>query len=341
MKVGNIELVYERSPDFTALLNCQSSLHETIVARGGRNEVLVFFSLSFSKRWFFGQRLNAAYIGDFRTNGSQQAAVLWRKEYASQLQKFKLDSRFNVDYFITGILKKNNEAIKNLVGLKKDHGFYYEFLKELNMVNVYGRIFPNQKKSTVVRATELDKETLIEFLHRQEQRKFFGTDFSDREEGEWKYRSETWPGFSIHQFLLIKDEQGKIKACTLPWDPTPVKRMRVKSAPSWLARTFSALNFLGFRFPTLGDDLKTVYLTHLNTDETCDRSDAVQEFINYVFATREDLTMVSFSEDAERKINLRNYFYQKVPVLLYRVRLQGEPALHQSVGEVGFEMGLV
>lgn len=341
MKVGDIELVYERSPDFTALLKCQSSRHETLVARGKHKEVLGFFSLSFSKKWFFGQRLNGAYIGDFRTNGSRQAAVLWRKVYAQLLQKFKWDSRFKVDYFVTGILKKNKEAIKNLVGLKKDHGFYYEFLKELNMVNVYGRIFPRRKKSTAIKATQSDKEALIEFLRLQEQKKFFGADFSGEEESEWQYRSETWPGFSVTQFLLIKDQQGQIKACTLPWDPTPVKRMRVKRAPAWLAGTFSALNFLGFHFPTVGSDLRTVYLTHLNSDETLDRSRVVQEFINFVFETDHDLTMVSFSEDTEKKVNLHHYFYQKVPVLLYRVRLHGDIPLQDKVNEVGFEMGLV
>ena len=107
MRIGGIELLYDRRPIFNRLLQCQCGIYFTLIARGTKKQVMGLFSLSVTKKFIHGEKINCAYIGDFRTDGSRQAAHLWRKEYARLIEILKKDGYKNLKSIVT---KENIES---------------------------------------------------------------------------------------------------------------------------------------------------------------------------------------------------------------------------------------
>ncbi|HWU43554.1 MAG TPA: hypothetical protein VN132_08955 [Bdellovibrio sp.] len=341
MKVGGIELLYDRSPDYQALLQCQGEKLQTILGEEEERLRLVY-SFSTAKRWIHGKLESCAYIGDFRTDQSRKAAMIWRKYYAEFLSVLKSDSNYDSPkYVLTAILKKNKEAFLNFVGSQKDFGFRYDFLSELNMINVYKQ-WPWGGRSPIQtqRASKEDELALLNFLNERERDKIFGSNF-EVPNNDWNLREKTWPGYFIENFLIQKNVDGKIIACTLPWDPSFAKRMTVTKAPFLMRFIFRALNAVGFSMPTVGESLKTLYMTHLNIDTNIDEALSVQSFLHYLFKHHRKYHMISFADEARLVDRLRGFIYQKVGVMLYTVALTNETPLLTESKRVGFEMGLV
>lgn len=339
MNVGGIELLYDRSPEFQRLLRYQASEYLTVLGENPAGDLLGFFSLSFAKKWISGAKQQCGYIGDFRISNSKQAALIWRKSYPKILQRLQQTSTEPI-YFLTAILKKNVEAQKALVNPKKDLGFYYQQIQGLDMVNVYARIpFAKSSSLKAVLATADDESSLREFLHQHEKAKDFGTIFDGTPDDTWVYRSNHWPGFHIQAFLLIKDKNGKIVSCALPWSPKDAKRMTVRRAPRALTFFFKALSLIGFHLPSVGESLSTHYLTHFCVSSEVDLKSARSAFLHWCFDNIKDTTMISYAAKSSCKQHPAGFIQQKVGVLLYAVRTQREPLEFKS--DIGFEMGLV
>lgn len=346
MKVGGIELLYDRSPSFEALLKCQAPQYVTFLGKDRDNSLMGFFSMSFAKKWIFGEQVQCGYIGDFRTNRSRRAAVVWRKVYSEILQLVQKESHFsNPKYFLTAILKNNVEALRNLTSLKKDLGFYYHKLTDVDMVNVYGQ-FPwaSKSKFKVSNATSADVDLVKTFLNDSESKKAFGAVFDESDNDCWAFREKTWPAFKIEKFLLIKDENEKILACSLPWDPGFAKRMTVRKAPVFLRFLFSLVKIFGLKMPKVGESLKTIYLTHLNFADSVQKNKAeiVISFLNHLMFANRYYHMISFADDSGISSMIKGFVIQKVPVSLFLVTTDSNFKFHNDTGSaMGFEMGLV
>lgn len=341
MRIGGIELLYDRSPDYQALLRSQGPAQLTILAEENK-ELLFVYSFSAGKKWIHGKLESCAYIGDFRTNRSRKAATVWRKYYAEFLRVMKSDPEYGgPKYVLTAILKKNAEALRNLVTSKKNLGFRYDFLTEMDMVNVYGQL-PWAKLSSIITlpATAADRDALLNFLIKCEKNKLFGANFEGTA-SDWDVREKQWHGFALENFLIQKDISGEIVACTLPWDPGFAKRMTVTKAPSLLILFFKLLKWVGFSMPGVGESLKTTYMTHLNVDSSQNETDCVRSFLQYILKSGKDRHMISFADERGISNDLKGFIQQKVPVLLYTVALNGEEALTKNSESVSFEMGLV
>lgn len=341
MRVGGIDLLYDRSPDFNHLLQCQGKSFLTFLNRD-KEKLRGCFSISFSDRWIHGEKKACGYIGDFRTNQSRRASVIWRKSYAPILQALQNEKSLGPPaYFLTAILKKNKEALRNLVESKKDLGFRYDFLQEVDMVNVFGFLpWKKEPPLQVVSAKDEDLLPLKNFLNQQEKKKLFGAIFDDSIGNMWDFRQKSWPHFSIDKFLLIKNASGEIQACTLPWDPSVSKRMKVVRAPSIQRFFFKLANVLGFNLPQAGESLRVVYMTHLNIQESLQKEDVIFSFLQWILKRNKSVHMVSFADATGAAKSLRSCLRQRIPVHLYAVSLSGSARISSS-SLVGFEMGLV
>lgn len=339
MKVGGLELVYDRSPEFQRLLQYQGAEYLTVLGKSPKGELMGLFSLSFTKKWVSGIPRRCGYIGDFRVAPSRQAAVAWRKSYPEILKRLQQESDDPV-YFLTAILKKNAEAQRALVNPKKDLGFYYRQIQDLDMVNVYARL-PLPKKSgyKVFRATPDDETSLREFLHQNEKNKDFGSLFDKGPDDAWSFRSLHWPDFKIQNFLVLKDQNGKIVACTMPWNPSKAKRMTIRRAPRSLRMFFSVLRAFGLRLPSVGESLSTYYLTHFCTSSEINLKETRSAFLHWCFEHIKDATMFSYAAASSCDQLPTGFIQQKVGVLLYTVSTQPDAQPFKS--EIGFEMGLV
>lgn len=334
MTVGGLELTYDRSPEFSRLLKYQSPRYYTFIGKNKAREIMGFFSITLANKWFNGEKKACGYIGDFRTDFSREAAKTWRKAYAEILRSLNKDHKLgNPQYFLTAILKKNSVAVRNLVASKKDLGFRYDFLKELDMVNIYGK-FPLSSRSSiqVVKAQKSDFNELKEFIDTHERKNQFGTSFDER--------LQNWPDFQIENFLLVKNSVNKIIACTLPWNPSFAKRMKVTQATLSFQFTLQILRLIGFNLPQLGENLETLYLTHLVFADEQEREKIIPAFIDHLLEMKVNAHMISFPDDIGFSKSWRKYIIQRTAVLLYAVNLSESPIMPEAKN-ISFEMGLV
>lgn len=389
MRLGGIDLLYDRSPDFQELLKCQAPQYFTFLSRNSEKKIKGFFSISVAQKWIHGQKVFCGYIGDFRTDLSRASAKTWRRVYAEILKAVQNDSSLNKpQYFLTAILKKNTQALKSLTSTKK-MGFKYHFLQDINMINVYGAIpwFRQNAKNKTYRiqnATESDLIPLKKFMNQCEKNKLFGTIFDEsctencNDSGHltckntWAYRQLVWPHFCIENFLLIKNESGEIQACTLPWNPSFAKKMKVLRAPMALQIFFKVLSFLGFDMPSVGQNLETIYLTHLNinsdlklnmnlniSESSVEKKRVISAFVEHVLKTHKFIHMVSFPDfDQTFSKSMKGFIFQRIGVSLFSVSVsasasvdslqESEQSLEKKYEDllvsgqnVSFEMGLV
>jgi hypothetical protein len=348
MKLGNIQLEYDRSPNFFKLLQCQGHIHRTILARHSDGKLMGFFSFSIEKKWFSNIQENCAYIGDFRTDGSREAALLWRQAYGKILNAIALE--YQCRHFLTAILKKNSEALINLTR-KKKFDFEYVLQKEVNMINLYfqkpWRAEPKLKNGLRLKiADEKDRDSLVSFMNAQGKDKYYYPIFDNSDNCQWFKRATTWQDFALEKFLIIEDESRNILACTQPWSPDFSKRMIVTEAPIWLRYLLSGLKRLGLSVPNVGESLNTIYLTHLYFSKYADRSECLKSFIHHVFRSRtasNNFHFLSFSDEFELYSLLENqYILQRVPVLLFEVKSDNTEILNKVAGHhIQFEMSLV
>lgn len=342
MRLGAIDLLYDRSPEFQALLKAQGERYLTLLSTSPEGTVTGCFSLSTSIKYIHGVKKVCAYIGDFRTNGSRKVAVLWRTEYQRILKIFQSEELLaKPEYFLTAVLKKNKEAVRNLVGGKKDFGFYYHLLCEKKMVNVIGR-WPLSAKSEyeVQTLAEEDHPAIKAFLNNNEKKKQFGSVFDDSYADCWSYRQKNWSDMDLNQFLIIKDQQEKIVACCLLWNPKKLKRMSISRMSGFLKKVIKFFNKLGMNLPTQGQSLDTVYLTHLNIDKSLNTEAVVSSFLNTAFDLFPRAHMISFADEYDVSSRLDDYIKQITEVLLYEVSTNKLPSF-KSEDKISFEMSLV
>jgi len=101
--------------------------------------------------------------------------------------------------------------------------------------------------------TEL--ESFLDSVHREQA---FGQCFA-APHFELRRRLQTWKGFSLDDFLTVRDLSGKIVAATALWNPNQCKQSVVEG-PGWT----KGFNFLAGKFgwPKFGKPIEIIYLTH-------------------------------------------------------------------------------
>lgn len=343
MRLGGIDLIYDRSPHFQGLLTAQGENFLTLLSLDKFQKVSGCFSLSTSVKYIHGKKISCAYIGDFRTNGDRSVAKLWRTEYKRILEIFKNEESLRrPQYFLTAVLKKNKEALRSLTGSRKDYGFYYHQLKELDMVNILGKM-PWKKKTslTVETISEAEIPALMKFLDNKEKNKNFGSVFDESDDNCWNHRKTNWQGAQFRDFLVIKDSQGLILASCLLWNPSSLKRMSVSKVSQGLQIVLKFLNFLGLNFPTVGKSLNTIYMTHLNWQIDLNSKDIIESFILEAMKRFPKSHMISFADCEKVASRLDGFIKQTTTVVLYEVSNQRASSLNANNKAVAFEMSLV
>lgn len=345
MRIGGIELLYDRSPRFEALLKVQGGAFFTILAPKQGGGLHGFFSMSVFPRIVDGKIENIGYLSDFRTDGSRVAAKIWRSLYAEILAVVSADAKYGKPkYFLTAILKNNQMAIQNIAvsGAKaKKFGFRYHLLQEQSMVNVYMSL-PWRPLATRAQWATRDMETKLRaFLDACEREKHLGYSFVGGASDAWQFRKATWPHFEIEKFLVIL-KNDKIIACALPWSPSFAKRMLVTKI-SWAVKSLLFLGRLvGVRLPKLGESIETIYLTHLGIQPGEDKNRIISELLGAAKEMYPRAHMISFAAQPGAAKEMKGFILQEVPVNLYAVTTNEDLAPSCPAGQdVSFEMGLV
>lgn len=359
MKVGGLDLVYDRSPNFEELLDCQSEHHYTFVVRR-EERIRALGSVSWGPRFVqhhqeaTTKKLNVSYAGDFRALFEREAAVAWRRFYSDLMDVIFTSSEFGPSkYLLTAVLKDNEIALRNIVQHgRKQIKFTYDLLKEIQMVNFFFRkpwAFRRAPADWVVkRPVATEEKPWREWLASQHQQMNFGYDFSEAPGNEWDRRKTVWPEWNFRNFLSVYNEHEQRVLMTMPWAPTAAKRMRVTSGTFGAKALYKAFRWVGFNSPTVGETFKTLYLTHFcfSKESTIEeRRNGLLALLEYLRSQRvfERYNMVSFADqwNLVDGPEFAAYFVQKTGVNLYLVRRpEDEPTLF-SEADIDFEMALV
>ncbi len=345
MKLPGMNLVYDRSPKFRSLLDCQSDQWLTLMGRvDGR--ALGFASLSWGPRYVNGEIKNVSYLGDLRVLPVKEASSIWKNFYPILLDYSR--ENLKIDYHLTAILADNKFAIKALVAENPKRKFKYHPLNSTTMINVLGtKPFMLSKSALKVERISVKdavKEGLIDFMDREEKKKLFGYDFKH---SEWKRRLKSWPLIENFEFFVIRDRNG-IRGLSLPWSISPIKRMRVEKMKNALKVLFKGLSLLGLTLPKDGESLKIPYLTHLTFHPEAKNSERAEMVSAFIQETKKlpwakGAHFISFDDSwnlCSEKF-LTPYILQKTQVNLYAVTSVNETIPLEFAGvTLGFEMVL-
>ncbi len=351
MRVGGMELVYERRPRVQTQLEYQADKYGMLVA-DREGELRGFSSFSWGPRWVGGKLVSALYLGDFRVKFDRRIAAGWRSLYPRLLETFKKGAEFGpCEWFVTGILSQNTAAKKSLIENRKN--FFYHLIAAPVMVNLFfrprtrvGQFLPQGIR--VVSGADIDESRLRQFLNQCHQRLFLGYDFGPDVGNEWDRRKRVWPEYASSAFLVALDQAGEIVGCTLPWAPTQAKRLRVNRLGRWASIGFKLLSVVGAKTPEIGKPFTTLYLTHLTFlpgMPRVTRAALIAAFIDVIFrqAKKREFHMLSYADPDElRKLApLENYFAQTTPAEVYLVTTTPErPEVPPNDGVV-FEMAII
>ena len=303
-------------------------------------------TVSLRRGYIAGGIETVGYLGDLRVSWKRDAIRLWRHffakliEVAPQIREFQ-----GCRHFYTAVVNDNARAQNALVKGLSHFGVKYDLLAPYEMINLFWKN-PFSKKSnfqgSVSTAEPKDTGSILQFLDAHERKKPFGYVFS---EGELERRLESWPGLSLGDFLVARDPSGRVVGVTALWSPSLTKKIRIERVPMGLRLLGSML-----KLPKTGDELKSLYLTHLAVEDAENslvmRNDIFEALLAaaWVEAGRRDVHLLSFCRLLSEPMDLASYKYlaQRIPMALFRVHATEDknPWLLHS-GSAGFEMALV
>ncbi|MFN9066778.1 MAG: hypothetical protein ACK5V3_06085 [Bdellovibrionales bacterium] len=341
MKLPGLDLIYDRSPDFQNLLNCQSSQFETYVSYLA-GELLGHASISWKTRLVNGEKKGVAYLGDLRMRKRRESARVWREFYQVILSD-EYRKKNNIDYYLTAVLADNKVAIKNLTQ-SRNNKFSYHLLGKQMMVNILGinpfSIFKDNNHEVSEWVGEINSYNWDQFEEKE---------FSYLwKEDEDQYRKKNWNQYTSREWMKVNDQNEKIILITHPWAPTICKRMTLDNLDWKMAVFLKAARLFGLPSLNEGSYLDTLYLTGLHFSKMTSRKQKASALAQLI---REELKrsarphMISFadSENLHREPQIRkNFLLNKTEVLLFQVtRTDEAPVKFKDSLPIEFEMALV
>lgn len=343
MNLQGLQLIYDRKPSFSALLQAQSHDWLTVVSKDS-NRLFGFASMSVTPRYWNGELQNICYLGDLRAEYDRSTMKLWRRAYGDLLLMCQGYFRSRPPQkFLTAILKDNKIAQQSLVRQRPGKTFAYDYIKSIQMVNILGSFFPVSHHKGIRWARSNEEESLRSFIETCHRKMNMGYDYSSSEQSEWNYRKANWPDWSIDSFLVM-EEEGEIQAVCFPWSPTALKRMRVENCSWGMRWLFKISGLFGCKNPKVGENFTTLYLTHLSFLKTELRNENWYgyEFSKFLLKSKalRKSNLISFCSQTPHK-SPSALLVQKTDVDLFFVRSAEESKAVFVDDYIDFEMALV
>ena len=346
MRLPGLNLIYDRSPEFSALLKAQAPEHQTFVARSS-TRMLGFASVSWGPRFVNGEEKIVSYIGDLRVVPNKEALSTFKNFYPDLLRTAQTE--WKIDYHLTGILSDNKYAIKSLVNSPDKNQFHYHDLGTTTMVNVLSAkplssLLSSQLKVEKISVANSLPEEILEFMSSEEKKKLFGFNLNQQ---EWTRRIATWKGLSDSSIYIHRNLNG-IRAVCIPWSVSSIKRMKVSKMKTWARLSLLIPEVFGVAVPKDGEDLKVPYLTHLYfapDSSLTEKARIISQFIRELKkeAWARKSTFISFDDSwgIHKTKELNRFFLQTTGVNFYGVTLKGEELPDSFKNQkIGFEMSL-
>lgn len=353
MNFAGFELCYDRGDRFMSLLRLQAPTFQTYLAKQGA-DLRSVISLSSGPRWVHMNGVktvqDVAWVSDFRIDGSRYSRRFWRFWLGTVFALYREEfSSQAPQYFLASVLKGNQTALKNFTAGRRDKAFELTEIGNLQMVNILAvwKKFKRTIGYQAQTATAVDQNELLEFLKTCEQKKQVGCVIDTPNYCEIRRRMAEWK-WEWDQFILVKNKDGKIVGCALPWSPpSHVKKMYFTKAPKILSWLLTGMKTLGFRVPAQREPIRTLYLTHLNIDPGEPVDVILASILNYVFENRlnRGYQMVSFPDwwqISKTSDILKCTLNQITDVGIYSIAIENALELKSDGTKIfGFEMAVI
>lgn len=331
MESAAVSLKYDRAPDFFALLKAQGHRFFVIKFLNKDKSIGGIGVITIRYAWVNGRQGQVAYTSDLRVSPTlyNRARLDWRNYYTDMIRVFKsIDELADVDYFHTAILDDNEQAIRALCNPKSK--LKYEKICPYRSVSLYGRLPFNSLKTNYTVSSTPKVSELESFLE-QTNKQITGGQFyaQDSDLSELKRRSHNLPDYAPQKYLVIRDSNGKIIACTIPTSNQNMRRIVIHKM-NFRYKVLTCLTPLirGKRLKT-GQGLKILYLSDLCFLETLndqEKSNIVTSFIKYIYKNKlnETYHLITFNDQYNSKmlstLRKHGHFFETKKGTLFQVR---------------------
>lgn len=261
---SDLRIAEERDPDFFALRKLHGGTAYTVVlidktpALREEDRVSGCCTVVVRDGWLSGRPARIGYLCDLRIIAKFREGRVF--PHAIGIFTDYIMQRDPVEAFYFSMMRDNRSAqhARTLANAVR--------LTPYQMVNVQLLGKYKSGNTCVTRATEADFPDLCQFLAEENVLKQFGFRF-DR--ALIRDRLACWPDFSLENFYLIRDNQGKIAACAAPWNPeASLRRSRIHGYAGSMKLLKKAYNLEvalrgGLPLPEEGGLFHILSLTHV------------------------------------------------------------------------------
>jgi len=351
---GDLDVTQERDPDFFALgrmHTVHAGTAETLVARHETTGRMLGCGTAITRpAWLEGREITAGYLGDLRVvpdfRGGRHLALAYG-EYFAQVR-----DRLGAQVFTTVIFDTNAQARAALTkASEKRAGMpVYRLMAPFHMTSLQITTRRPKPSTRVSRARASDHDEIVNFLCRMGKRRVLGEVF---DHGLLDARLEKWPGFSIEDFILVRDGRGALVGCCAPWDTSSFKRTRVLGYHGQMRSVKIGFDLgarvLGFTpLPAPGACFQFRFLTHLEVED--DDPGVLHDLLLAAYERHYDEREAGWhfvSAMIPRGSRLAEAFrgflgVQRTPMSLYSVHIPGSEleSMDLRTFSPGFEMAL-
>ncbi len=235
--------------------------------RNEKGAIQAIASILFKKAYINHQRQTIGYVTDLRVSSASSTTLNWTKKVLSIVEKARQER--NCHYLFSDLDLSKNRAYDKLWKSQDQNQWIprYHLFRKFSLVVIYGQNFFAHKPLKSIRieyAREKDIKSICSYL----QEKSVGRPLRySMEPEELTRRCHLWPGFSIHNFLVARNNQGNIIGCMAPWDNSQVQSVVPICYHGKSFQVYSTSKTLSFfsitrALPNEQEILKVKHITH-------------------------------------------------------------------------------
>jgi len=267
---GHIDYSVIRPNSFFDQYRLLSDDFKTVLLMDG-GTLLGAASITFVRGYVNRQEQTFALLSDLRIAQQRLAVQQWTLHFIPHLYKM-LEER-QCRYVFATMEMYENQAYNALLRprkLRRNLPHYYLYRK-LNLYYFLGRwpFAPDPMPSIrVTHATSADIERICDYMM---QKKIGSRLYVNVNPETLQKRFETWPSFSIHNFLIARNHKNEIVGCMAPWNNRDVQQTVVHKYKDEARLLFETLKISSFFrlsqfLPDEGKILNLKYVTHCAVD---------------------------------------------------------------------------
>lgn len=263
---GNIEVTFEREPNFFAASEIRGGLNQTMAVRDlKKNKIVGIASRSVAKAFVNGEPTELGYLSDLRLSPDYRSGSLLARGYRF-LRKLHADGRALL--YTTAIFAENARALETLTAGRAGLPAYHPMgCLDCSGINIGRMKSPFEARCDIERGNVALLPQIVECLNRNNARKQFAP-FHTCEEFLLGGR---WRDFNVCDFYVAL-RLGRVIGVIGQWSQQRYKQTRVirYSGPlRWLAPMAKMTHPLkkGRRFPVVGEELRSFYVSFVAVDE--------------------------------------------------------------------------